>query len=65
MNSYTLSLALALIIYNIFIIPFFMLYGLHLISESIPITYQTYFGVFLVYGTLKRWFSFYVEIRKK
>lgn len=64
MNSYRLSLAIALLIYNVFLIPFIALYGLHSISESIPITYQTYFGVLLVYGSIKRWFSFYVEFKE-
>ena len=64
MNSYTLSLAIALLIYNVFLIPFIALYGLHSISESIPITYQTYFGVLLVYGSIKRWFSFYIEFKE-
>lgn len=65
MNSYTISLTLAIIIYNVFIIPFIALYGLHLISESIPITYSTYAGVFLIYGSIKRWFSFYVKFKEK
>jgi hypothetical protein len=65
MNIYTLSLTLALIIYNVFIIPFIILYGLHLISPSILITYTAYFGVFLVYGSIRRWFSFYIEFKVK
>ena len=64
MNSYTLSLTIALLIYNVFLIPFIALYGLHLISESIPITYQTYFGVFLVCGSIKKWFSFYIKFKE-
>lgn len=64
MNSYTLSLTLALIIYNVFIIPFFVLYGLHLLVESIPISYSSYFGVILIYGSFKKWFSFYIEFKE-
>ncbi len=65
MNSYTLSLTLAIIIYNVFIIPFIILYGLHLISDSILITYSAYFGVFIVYGCFKKWFSFYIQFKEK
>lgn len=65
MNSYTLSLALALIIYNVLVIPFILLYGLHLLVESIPISYQSYFGTFIIYGSFKRWFSFYVKFKER
>lgn len=64
MNSYNISLILAVFIYNIFIVPFVILYGLHSISESIPITYGTYIGAFLVYGCFKGWFSFYIKFKK-
>lgn len=65
MNLYTLNLAITLILYNLFVIPLIALYGLHLIYEPIPITFQTYIGVFLVYGTFKKWFSFYIEFKEK
>ena len=65
MNSYTLSLTIALMIYNVLIIPFAVLYGLHFISDSIPITYTAYAGVFLVFGGIKGWFSFYLEFEER